>query len=241
MKGIAVLANVSALVVATSALAEDKLRLIVRAFIPNAHPTNAGYVKPVPGQPGKFMIPDPVPGSTKCYSTDNRGFSATADAPARITTDIQLVAKSSPAVAAGTGNAMHRPGTTTEYDCASGKTLRSASGSVAGCHVGAPAHADGKVQVVFGCSAKNPLAPPIISPAIDYSGTITYDLAKKTISYVGDIGTFPSYEGYVSLNGGPMVKLFSMPPSGGNVWWLYDGGLGVNSRRVETKNLALSK
>jgi hypothetical protein len=240
MRSTSIAAALGLALASASAGADDTLRIVVRAFIPNAHPANPGYVRPVPGQQGKFMIPDPT-SPTRCYSTDHRGFSSAPDASARVATDLTLVATSAPRARPSSGSAAHKAGITVEYECASGRTLRTATADVAGCHVGTPAHADGKVQLVFGCSGKNPLAPPRISPKIDYGATITYDIAKKTLAYSGDIGVFPAFEAYASLNGGPFVKLYASPPSAASVWWLYDGGLGINTRRVEVKGVALAK
>src|SRR5947209_4498080 len=37
-----------------------RVHLWVKAFIPKTHQTNPGYVKAVPGSPGKWMIPGPT-------------------------------------------------------------------------------------------------------------------------------------------------------------------------------------
>lgn len=238
---IAALSLFASVVLPATALAEDQVRIIMRAFIPNAHPTNPSYVKSVPGQAGKFMIPDPVPGSSKCYSTDNRGFSSTPEASARLTTDLILVAGPNPSVRPAMGDQVHRAGPTYQYDCATGKTLQSSTGTTTKCNVGKPAYADKKVQIVVGCSGANPLAPPAISPKIDYGGTFTYDIEKKTLAYNGDVGAFPAFEAYASLNGGSFAKVYEFAPSAANVWWLYDGGLGVNTRGVSVQPIPLKK
>lgn len=52
--------------------AEDRIHFWIKAFIPNAHPTNPGYIRPVPGDAGKTMIPGPT--GSECVVTNKSLF-----------------------------------------------------------------------------------------------------------------------------------------------------------------------
>lgn len=71
----------------------QSLRLVIRAFIPNEHPSNPGYIRPVPGSPASSMIPgpgipyvsnNPLPYVGSCYNTNDRKFSTERTASSKL-------------------------------------------------------------------------------------------------------------------------------------------------------------
>ena len=211
------------------------LRVVVRAFIPKEHPSNPGYAIAIPGQPGKTMLPAPAPANA-CFDTDQRTFSNAPDASARLTTDLTVNLAASPATVKATGAALHRAGVTVRRNCATGAVTAQNTAGVDKCHIGQPAEADGKVQVVFECHGSNPVVPVVpnwLVPDIDYSVKLTYDRAAKTVSLQSTVGAFPSFEAYASLNGKPLQKVFQLDPAAGStVKDLFDAGLGLSDRPV---------
>lgn len=211
----------------TPALAEDTVRFFVRAFIPKVHPTNPGAIKPIPGNSSRFMIPDVLP-TGYCFDTDHRDFSDDPRASARLATDITLVVGKSVEVRPSAGT-FHRAGPTVRRMCVNGSGEKTAVASVGACSVGEPAVTSSQVQLVLGCSAGNPLVPG--APRIDYVGTITYDRTGRTLAFQATVGSFPAFESYASLNGGPFRRIFAVAPAPGSTpWALFDAGLGFQSR-----------
>jgi hypothetical protein len=100
-------------------------------------------------------------------------------------------------------------------------------------HIGAPAIADGIVQITVDGRASNPLVTP--SPDIKYSGTFTYNTRTNTLRFQGSTGVFPAYEAYAQLNGGPIVTLIqNMPRQNTTVCNLIDFGTGLQLQSVDT-------
>lgn len=234
------------------AVADDVVRIWLRAFIPKEHPTNQSYIQPVPGMPGRFMIPDPGDAllkklfpeiSTACFLTDHRGFVSTPGAPSRVTSDIILTVSGSKAeVKPAIAESFHYTGETHMVDCLTGKDLKPAKrAETNSCAVGTPSVADGLVQVYVSCKANNPLFS--MSPTIDYGGSFTFNTQTKSIFYKGDISSFPAFEAYAALDSRSPVMIFTAPPEkGSSVWSLFDAGLFTNTRtfQSDTVNLSIS-
>lgn len=201
------------------ASASENVRIIVRGFIPNQHPGLETALVPVPGFPGKTMVKMDLPlFPTSCFATDDRMFSNRPDASARVTGDFTLVASTSPKVEPAAAAARYRAGVTTKFDCITGKIEKSATANTSSCYVGTPAYADNLVQVVVSCRASDPLVPFIpekFSPDMFFQGTFTYSLQDKTLRFKGNIGAFPSFEAYASLNGGAWQAIVTKAPKPG--------------------------
>lgn len=225
------------------ASASDNVRIIVRGFIPNHHPGLETALVPVPGSPGKTMVKMDLPlFPTSCFATDDRMFSNRPDASARVTGDFTLVASASPKVEPAVAAARYRAGLTTKFDCATGKIEKSATATTSSCYVGTPAYADNLVQVVVSCKASDPLVPFIperFSPDMFFQGTFTYSLQDKTLRFKGDIGAFPSFETYASLNGGAWKTVVTKAPKVGAGplslidLWQHINNQGVNAPPVK--------
>jgi hypothetical protein len=220
-----------------------RVHLWVKAFIPKVHPTNPGYVKPVPGAPGKWMIPGPTP-VDDCFFTDHRDFSSDRSASARVTTEFFLVINGNSAtteVAVPSAH-IHTAGISTKVNCSTGAVIGQKPGlfskvlSIGNTppedSIGKPAVAGAQVQVIFSVATTNPFAPPLISPAIDYSIDYTYDTNSKMLTFAANLGDFPAYEAYAQLGDGPVVTIFRAPPITNTPWGLYDFGTGLNTRRL---------
>ena len=213
--------------------ADPEVHIVVRSFIPKTHATNADLILPVPGNPGLFMISGPFAflGSEACFVTDHRDFSDAASASARIATDFILVAGSTPSIKFAPGGP-HKAGATVHRTCSSGKVVETKTAGIGGCFIGKPAAADGKVQVVFSCSAGNPFYA--LGPKIDYGGSLIYDTAAKTVSFKGTVGAFPAFEGCAAHGTKKLVKMFAFPPApGSSPRALFELGLGLASRGIE--------
>ncbi|WP_428503060.1 DUF3238 domain-containing protein [Roseateles sp.] len=213
--------------------AQDTVRFVVRAFIPKSHPTSPGAIKAVPGQSGMFMVPDVLP-TGQCFDTDHREFSADPAASSRLSSAVKLISGASP-----TASVIHAAGRTVRRKCATGGDETAATAQTTACHMGQPAAAGNLIQIVVGCSAGNPLV--LGAPKIDYGGTITYDMAAKTLAFQATVGNFPSFEAYASLNGGPFKKIFAIDPAPGSTpWALFDAGLGFGSRPLSAQPVKLN-
>jgi len=241
--------TVKALTACTAAFAftlaaaqEDKVRIIVRAFIPNAHPGAVGVILPVPGVAGRWMVKGPN-GTSSCFDTDNRGFSNQPGASSRISTEFTLIAAAQPMIVPGAIKERFKPGHSQRLSCVTGAVEATALANAAGCSMGAPAVGGNSFQVVTTCKASNPavkFVPEIFTPDIYYGGTFTYDKAKRTIAFKGDVGAFPSFEAYASLNGKPFVRLFVLEPgTSAGSGSLVDLWLHTNTRNVVVLPTAL--
>jgi len=128
---------------------------------------------------------------------------------------------------------IQRTGPTHKVNCQTGMDLvPSQSAATSNMHIGAPAFADGIVQVVVDGRANNPLITP--SPDIQYGGTFTFDTKKKTLRFQGSSKAFPAYEAYAQLNGGAIVTLFqNSPDPNTTVCDLIDLGSGVKQKSID--------
>ena len=233
---------------AASAQADDKVRISVRSFIPSSYPSSEGELIALPGTQSKMILLDfeKVPGFgtalgligqplKHCFATDNRSFSDKPDASTRVTAEFVLVAGASPRVETA-ADKRFRAGTTRKYDCNTGKELAAKNADLSACVLGTPAHADGKVQIVMGCKASDPLVPLIPNmwaPDLHFNGSFTYSIKDKTLAFNGDVGAFPSYEAYASLNGGAFKFLFKVSPAkGANGQSLIDLWQHINVKKL---------
>src|SRR5580692_4398842 len=146
----------------------------MRAFIPD--PANAGqasgYIVAVPSDVSSVVRLRNKDGTKAnlCFATDNRGFSSASSSSARSETTF-VIQPTSPSTAKVTpGQDRTRAAVTKKVDCANGSVLSQGAGKVVRDHIGAPAVADGVIQVLGQVEARNVLTPlGDIGPAIDYS------------------------------------------------------------------------
>lgn len=215
---------------------EDKLHIYMRAFIPKEHATNPGYVKQVTGKPNFFVIPSPIPGDTSCYQTDNRMFSSGTDESSRVTIEFVLIVNDgSVKIESAEGREKFRTGWTHKVDCNTGEDLvEKKMASKENMHIGAPAIADGLVQVSIDARASNPLVI-VKSPSIAFSGLFTFDVNKQILRFKGSSGVFPAHEGYVRLNNGDVKTIMRYPPMPNTTAMdLLDLGTGLKLQSIDT-------
>jgi len=214
----------------SGAQAQDRIHIIIRAFIPNSLDQDTGYIKPIPGRTNQFMIQPPL-GSG--FATDHRTFSSNFSASARVVTEFVLVVNGDKASVEKVANRpYHSCGSTESITLVNGKITgtdtKTASMSVDA--LGKPMFANGMAQIAGQAAAANPFLP---SPWVDYSFDIMYKPGTKQLSIKANVGAFPAFEGYAKLNSGSAVSLFKAKPTVGGVRGLWDGGTGITDRRLE--------
>jgi hypothetical protein len=221
--------------------AADRLHLWVKAFIPNAHPSRPSYVRKLPGSADRWVIPGPtIPWTDKgipllfdtCFETDNRGFSEDPSASARATSEVVLVYdQGTISQEKASGRDFERADYSNEVDCNTGSVKATSRADVSDNHFGAPAIADGQVQIILNARTKNPLTPRFGTPSIDYGGSFIWTPQTRKLRFKGYTGVFPAFEAYASLNDGPPTRLFGLTPQDGtSTWYLYDFSLMINTR-----------
>lgn len=209
-----------------------KVHIYVRAFLPREHSGNPGYIIRIPNKPNMFVIPSPI--KDGCFLTDNRLFSNGPDESSRVTTEFMLVtSEGSVQVQEAQGRERFRTGWSHKVDCKTGDDLvPQKKASTSNMSIGAPARADGIVQVVIDGRANNPFVSG--SPDINYGGTFTFNTAKQTLRFQGSTGVFPAYEAYAQVNDGPIITLFqNIPRKGTTAIDLIDLGTGFKQVPVD--------
>ncbi len=212
----------------------------MRAFIPN--PANAG-------QASAFIVAVPAPsiGSVVrlrgvdnavldlCFATDNRSFSNAAATTARLETRLTISPTSSSAATVTPAANRTSAAVTKKVNCLTGSVLEQAPGDVVRDHLGAPAVADGTIQVIGQAEGRNVLTPLGNSgPAIDYSFDLQWKPATSTLTAAITYGVFPAFEVYARKPGGAWVAVLQHKPSG-PPWKLAGDAFGVTTeRQVQT-------
>lgn len=201
--------------------AEDRLHSVLRAFIPNALENAPQYIKPIPSRPNQFMIEDPLHRKT-CFATDHQSFSSDFSAPARLMTEFVLVVKVDKAsIEKVGGKDYHRCGPseklTVDGDHVTATITKRASLKTNA--MGTPIFANSMAQVIGQAAASNPF---LLSPWVDYSFDIVFKPTSKELVIKMNVGAFPAFEGYVTLNDGPKKTLFKAKPSISNVGGLFE-------------------
>lgn len=196
----------------------ETIRLWLNAFIPDTAET----VTDVPGNGehgGKKMLPAPGPLS-RCYLTDQRGFSSDVDAPARMHSDIEVDVLRSRII-----HQHHQCFETIEVDCETGEETCRKSADTDGMsftdfEVSGDKH---MITIKLQGSSKNPcleVASLKVSPNVDYVGTVTIELDPSghlaTVAFDGRVEIYPAFEMYVRVNDEAPQALFlahAMPGS----------------------------
>jgi hypothetical protein len=232
----------------------DKVTLRLRAFIPKDHPTNPGYVRPVPSPPGSWMIPGPLPEFIKllpvdsikaaadCFLTDNRGFSSERSAAfnSKVWSDFSLVV-SYGQVSIEPMSGVHRAGLSTRVNCSKGQIVAEKPGLFDGPFgvraLGRPTAEDGKVEVIGQAAIGNPHV--LGAPMIDYSFDFICDLKTKRLTYALTVGTFPAFEIYAFRANGTPITILQVVPAAETAWGLTDGGIGLITTKRYTGEVQL--
>jgi len=220
---------------------ERRVRIWIDAFIPAEHPTNPGYIKRA--QNGRTVIEAPenpllgfvgIKGS--CFATDDRAFSSSPTVSARVMIETVAVVRGRDIVRTEDppGRPPIRIGATDNVDCTSGALLSSKTAPADGTRI-TPVK-NGNFVSSFGIISKaaNPFYPSLITPKIDIDAVVERRYLKRDIRVYGAIGVFPAFEAYYSIDGGPVTRLFTLPPGPGTTALdLVDFGTGFKTRNFE--------
>lgn len=186
------------------------LKVWLKAFIPANVPGHTVTLSAGPHS-GKTALSGPVPGVSDCFLTDQRTFSNSISASARMHSEIEFfLNREMP-----TFRQFHDCGETVEVDCEDGEEecrnkASNARMSFHNLRLVSPTI----VTVQLRAAANNPCYTG--SPDIDYEGTLIIDLTAMTVTFDGKIDEFPAFEAYVSRDGSAPVTLFQEPPPPGN-------------------------
>jgi hypothetical protein len=204
------------------------LKIWIKSFIPNRHDSNPGFIRPLPGSPGKTMIPGPnipytniamplVGGS--CYNTNNRLFSPDLNAEAKITSSITLnVSFDGP-----NGYTIDPPviDPTQEYDCKTGQVTCMKPTNSDAIIIDKPGYDSTYIYFGMHGNASDPCisAPSALVPSIKYDVTVLIDYPHGMLMFKGSAANFPSYEAYFSVDGGPATPIIQLSPTPGSTPW----------------------
>jgi len=218
----------------------NSVEIWIRAFIPN--PENAGggsgYIHALPSGGSAVKIHNfnqSLPNI--CFLTDNRGFSDKTNVTSRLETKFRISLNSD-----GTGKVTPIQSRTIsemtkKVDCNTGTVLDQKMGSVDMDAVGAPAVADGVVQVIGQVRGTNLLTPlGAAGPSINYDFDLKWTPSTSTVVAAINIGSFPAHEVYARQPGGKWVPLFQQLPIS-KPWTLGVAGgspFGINQSRIVT-------
>jgi hypothetical protein len=219
-------------------LRSARLRLWFKIFIPGEHPGNPGYV--LRTARGTGVIPSPEDQGLRlipllglhgnCFATDDRSFSPDPRASARVTVDMNLLIEGGEIVRMSgvAGRPIADTGRTRLVDCASGVERASKKASPSGISTSSTSRS---VTVSGGVS--DPFYHGA-GPRADLRLEIESRPQSRDLRVVGNVGTFPSFEGYYSLDGGPAQSLVLLPPAAGTTAWdLIELGTGARMRQFE--------
>ena len=201
-----------------------RLKFWISSFIPEHVP---GYTIKIGAGPhmGKTAIPLPAvarlwPGNTlkpwnAGYLTDQRGFSDSPTASARMCSLIEIETTTLSEVSQS-----HTSSGTTEVDLSSGVVKGTATASMSRCkYTSDPVISSSGFSRTLEASAGDPLVG--MAADIDYKGKLLVTRsgvgpgAKFIVTFDGLVDNFPAYECYASLNG-VTNKLFDRSPPSGN-------------------------
>lgn len=238
------------LVMSSVAVAQQPttVRVWMRAFIPNNHPSLPNYIKQTSNGLTVIEAPDPIiagvrlgPLAGTCFATDNRGFSNDLSASARVTVDLNIIIQERREikVESVSGSGFVKVGETHNVDCKSGRELQPArKEDLDSVEVGT-VRKNGFLRVFnVKASSGNPFYKVFnigVAPKIDYEVVFTYDAVRTTLSLKGVIGNFPSFEAYGSINGQQTFNIVQVNPAKeATAMSLFDGiinaSLGINTR-----------
>lgn len=190
----------------------------LNAFIPRLTPGHIVIPRgPHSGKTAICATPrlGPVPPNA-CYLTDQRGFNATPGASSRITSEITYD------LATRRVSDRQVPGVSTLIETVTGRVLCHRTVSITRVRVtGRRILAAGRrAEVDLKAATENACLPPgPLNPDLDYEGTVIFDftadpsLGSGFVEFNGAVDEYPAYEMYVSVNGGPGIEVFRLPPT----------------------------
>jgi hypothetical protein len=225
-----------------SPIVRYRLRILIRAFIPSAHPVNPGYIIGIPGLANTYVIKSPLfLVDNSCFMTDNRSFSSDVNASSRMTTEfVLLISDTNVIVDRVSGRDIQRTDPTRKVSCQTGVDLVPPQrASTSHMSIGHPFLSGDLVQIYVDGRGSNPLAmpwlpttPSVGAPDIQYGGSFLFNTTERSLKFTCSVKTFPAYEAYAQLNDGPVVVLFQRTPTVSTVGGLIDFGTGFRLESV---------
>ncbi len=200
------------------------VKVWLNAFIPGIV---TGKTLPAPGPyAGKTMLNGPI--FSQCYLTDNRTFDSFIHAPSRMHSEIEIDVSGPTEVFQ-----WHYCYPTHEIDCTTGAAVCTRSGRTTDMSFSRlRGSSTSKIQVNLKGASNNPCYTG--SPDIDYEGTITIDVGRRTVEFAGKIDEFPAFEMYATANGGTGVAMYNTMPRLGKDPWNLPGGAGRTQNGTAT-------
>lgn len=206
------------------------------AFIPSVA-TTAGTA--FVSKKDRTLIADPLNADT-CYSTDDRTFSDADNASSRVAVRLTLEVGQrqfsikqqrvviGPSHKIRCSDLAELPDSpkSSSGDCVVVSSVKESARFVR--TIGITASAPNPFFQIFGepCSLVN----VNYAGRIDFAAVIAYDILSGEIEIRGATGTFPAFEGYYRIDGGPTSKIFTRTPSvDTSPTALFDFGLGINT------------
>jgi hypothetical protein len=165
-----------------------------------------------------------VPNFGGCFVTDQRGFSSSRDASARMHSEAYVKINA----IAWDWSQTHRCGQTVKIDCDDGKERDSETAKADDMKFSVVAGSTSKVVLQYKGKAADPLV--FGAPKIDIEGTLTVDRVGKFVEFVGKVDDFPSFEAYVTVNGKGPYTIASLRPKAGSDAKSLLGGANRNFR-----------
>ena len=191
------------------------VRVWLKAFIPGEIP---GYTMPVPGAPGKTMIPLPPGMSDSCAYTDHRGFSSDVNAESRINAETVIDVK-----AKGLQNRVYYSHPSALVKCENGKVECQLTGNPS-VQFNFQTVTDSREEKSFRVELVGEGSNPCVkgSPDIDFKGrmnVVLYEveegsgrLQQANVEFIGLIDQFPAFEMYAAVNDGAARTVFTILP-----------------------------
>lgn len=217
-----------------AAAKETRVHFWIDAFIADAWPGSGSVVREA-GNTSMIQGPYLNSKATACFSTDSRGFDPSPNSSARLRTQLTVVIDKF-----GSGIRVKLPpggansvGPTKRLNCTTGNVVETRTADVSGMTIG-PIRRDGwKQSVKITASVGNPfyeVASVGFAPRIDYEVTITFDQFHQRLNFVGETGTFPSFQAYVQIDEKLVQVLMQRHPEKGvTAKSLLDLGTGLRT------------
>jgi hypothetical protein len=167
--------------------------------------------------------------------TDNRGFSADANASARLSAEfILIIDHGRVSIAPSIPKPLFIAGPTHKVNCATGIDLdlpRRRRQPTCIWEIQLTLTVLPKSFRIF--RGSNPFFP--VAPDIVVAADFKFDTKKKELHLTGSTGVFPAFEAYAQLNNGPIQTLLTTGPGKGtDVFSLIEFGTGLRQRPMDS-------
>lgn len=186
------------------------VKVWINAFIPRDLPD---LTFPAPGaSAGKTMVKGPL---GTCFLGDQRTYDDYIHASSRLHSELSVdVATVKPLLE------WHNCDPTHQIDATTGVVKAKAQASTKNMRFLRLRGSSSRFEFDVEAAARNPLLP---SPDVDFTGTITVDVAARTIRFNGKVDQCPAFEMYASVNNTKALPVFKTKPLPGKTMWNLPG------------------